>query len=442
MTDFLENIIIDGRVKSGAWNNFENHKIYAEWLGKKLGYTNMDDWYKISKDILINNFGSGLLSKHYNNSPINFLKTIFTNYTWIDWKFKQTQQAFWKSKENQKKYLEWLFIQLGYTQIEDWYNISGNIIKENYGVGLLNYYNSISEILKNIYPEYNWLCWKFKITSTLFWKDKNNHKIYADWLFNKLNYKKMEDWYNISINIIKENYGGGLLNYYNRSPTQFIVKLYPEYNFLEWKFIQTKKYYWDNIENQKKYIVWLFKELKFTKMEDWYTISRCDFIKNYGDGLLQQQYNSCPIQLLINVYPEYKWEISKFKKRYSKGQIEWLNYLSVSTPDLIHILNNNNGEYKIPNSRYSADGYSNSKNTIYEYHGDYYHGNLKIYNSNDINSVCKKTFGKLYENTLKKQQFCIDNGYKYCFIWESDWNKAKFGLIKFQKIIKNKLSLV
>ena len=38
--------------------------------------------------------------------------------------------------------------------------------------------------------------------------------------------------------------------------------------------------------------------------------------------------------MLINVYPEYKWEIYKFKKRYSKGQIEWLNYLSVSTPDL------------------------------------------------------------------------------------------------------------
>ena len=166
------------------------------------------------------------------------------------------------------------------------------------------------------------------------------------------------------------------------------------------------------------------------------------FYENHGSGLLVGYYNSSPVLFLKTIYPNYKWDMSKFKKQYSKGQIEWLNYLVISTPDLVHILNNNNGEYKIPNSRYSADGYSQLKNTIFEYHGDYFHGNPKFYNPTEINKRCKVTYGELYENTLKKQQFCIDNGYKYCFIWESDWNKAKFGLIKFQKIIKNKLSLV
>ena len=32
--DFIEN----GRVNFGTWNNIENHKEYANWLFKKLGY--------------------------------------------------------------------------------------------------------------------------------------------------------------------------------------------------------------------------------------------------------------------------------------------------------------------------------------------------------------------------------------------------------------------
>ena len=45
----------------------------------------------------------------------------------------------------------------------------------------------------------------------------------------------------------------------------------------------------------------------------------------------------------------------------------------------LHVINNDNGEYSIPNSRYHADGYSENKNLILEYHGDYWHGNPKIY---------------------------------------------------------------
>ena len=31
------------------WVDKKNHIIYAKWLGKTLGYKNMDDWYQIKK---------------------------------------------------------------------------------------------------------------------------------------------------------------------------------------------------------------------------------------------------------------------------------------------------------------------------------------------------------------------------------------------------------
>ena len=61
---------------------------------------------------------------------------------------------------------------------------------------------------------------------------------------------------------------------------------------------------------------------------------------------------------------------------------------------------------------------------------------------NKINSVSKKTFGELYENSLKKQEFCKLRGYNYICIWEDEWIKAKNIIrliqIKF-RLSKNKV---
>ena len=90
----------------------------------------------------------------------------------------------------------------------------------------------------------------------------------------------------------------------------------------------------------------------------------------------------------------------------------------------------------VANSNYKADGYSKINNTIYEYHGDFWHGNPKIYNPDDINSITKTTYKELYDKTMQKQSFCEDNHYKYVSIWESEWLRGKNALIKIQRKYK------
>jgi hypothetical protein len=87
---------------------------------------------------------------------------------------------------------------------------------------------------------------------------------------------------------------------------------------------------------------------------------------------------------------------------YSLMQINWLNLLeNIYNINIAHM--ENGGEYKIPNTNFKADGYCKEINTIYEFHGDYWHGNPNRYNLNEINKVTKCTFGELYEKTLKKE---------------------------------------
>lgn len=107
--------------------------------------------------------------------------------------------------------------------------------------------------------------------------------------------------------------------------------------------------------------------------------------------------------------------------RISQGEIEWLNSLGIPD-DKEH----RNVCIRFANSKRKimADGYDSVTNTIYEYYGDYYHGNPKIYfgdKAKQINPHTKSSYEKLYQNTLDKETIIIENGYRLITIWESDW---------------------
>lgn len=84
---------------------------------------------------------------------------------------------------------------------------------------------------------------------------------------------------------------------------------------------------------------------------------------------------------------------------------------------------------KYQNKRYKPDGYDEKTNTIYEFLGDFWHGNPKFYNKKDINIKNNEMFGKLYDETFERFDIIKSLGYKIVYIWESDF-------IKNEKILK------
>ncbi len=51
-----------------------------------------------------------------------------------------------------------------------------------------------------------------------------------------------------------------------------------------------------------------------------------------------------------------------------------------------------------------VDGFDSSTNTVYEYHGSYWHGNPEVFDPNDINEMAGKTFGELYQSTISRDR--------------------------------------
>lgn len=109
---------------------------------------------------------------------------------------------------------------------------------------------------------------------------------------------------------------------------------------------------------------------------------------------------------------------------FSQQALLWLKYESDRTNvDIQHA--NHLGEFMIPDTRFRVDGYCMKTNTVYEFWGDYWHGNPDVYDANDVNKKKRRTFGELYAETMKKRQTILDAGYTLVEMWEADWNKIK-----------------
>lgn len=102
--------------------------------------------------------------------------------------------------------------------------------------------------------------------------------------------------------------------------------------------------------------------------------------------------------------------------RVSKVEVEFLNHCK--------ILHSNRQKY-LSNPKVHVDGIEPKENIIYEFLGDYYHGNPSIFNHSEYNKICHKTFGQLHEETFKRFKKLKSFGYTIKYIWETDWNKFK-----------------
>lgn len=86
----------------------------------------------------------------------------------------------------------------------------------------------------------------------------------------------------------------------------------------------------------------------------------------------------------------------------SNSEIEWLDSLNIPIKfRQKHIIVNN--------KLFKVDAYDPNTNTIYEYYGNFWHGNPLIYNSNDVNRVNEKT--------MERERCLINAGFKLITIW-------------------------
>ena len=105
--------------------------------------------------------------------------------------------------------------------------------------------------------------------------------------------------------------------------------------------------------------------------------------------------------------------------------IEWLECI-MNYDDIFIQHKLNIGEYVIPNTKYRVDGYCKATNTVYEFHGDCFHGNPNIYLPDVACSpFSTHTASELFQKTIDREQIIKNLGYRLVIMWGTDYNKLR-----------------
>jgi hypothetical protein len=208
------------------WHDVRNHRLFMEWLEKRLGIREPSDWYRVTNQDF-REHGGGAFLLHYDSTVSAAIMSYLPDYDWKEWMFEKTPKGFWEQRKNRRRYLEWLGEKLGYQSWDDWHAVTTSDFTDNYGNQFLKRCGgSPVAALRDGFPRRTWHEWKFARVPAGFWEDLDNCKRYVRWLAKRLKIRRLQDWQRVRRRDVLENYGGGLLAMY-RSHWELLAKCVP-----------------------------------------------------------------------------------------------------------------------------------------------------------------------------------------------------------------------
>jgi hypothetical protein len=106
-------------------------------------------------------------------------------------------------------------------------------------------------------------------------------------------------------------------------------------------------------------------------------------------------------------------------QNYSFKSFSWLKFIAEKNKIFIRHARNG-GEYKLGN--HSLDGYCQETNTVYEFHGCFYHGCPKCFQGNFWNSMKQSTMKYIYSKHLNRIKYIKACNVNLIEKWECEWD--------------------
>jgi hypothetical protein len=208
----IDPVWMPGKVPSRFWEDRKHRRDYILWLGKRLHFRRMYDFYRLTARTVLRNRGRTPLT-YWRSATFRALKDVFPEYDWLEWLFPHVPKGFWEPRTNRRRYLAWLGEHLGYKCADDWYALTENEFLQNRGKGILLFYRSSPvRLVIDLLPGRNWYEWKFNNVPGGFWDVAENRHRYLRWLGKELGYRKPTDWYRITSLDVRTRHGAALLD--------------------------------------------------------------------------------------------------------------------------------------------------------------------------------------------------------------------------------------
>merc|ERR1712166_1335708 len=221
-------------------------------VAERFDISQPTDWYRLNRAAVVKESPHDKeVQQVFKEHIWSVLESRSPENEWFPWLFKRgVPMGYWEDSANHGRYAAWLAAELQLVEPEDWYQLTQKMVHQNSGEGLLdNHYNGspqqfVEQVVKvHLHPDHEWIPWLFDgDVPHGFWEDSDNHGRYAEWMAAELQLVEPEDWYQLTVKMMTQNSGEGLLNnHYNNSPQQFIeqvvkVHLHPDHEWIPWLF--------------------------------------------------------------------------------------------------------------------------------------------------------------------------------------------------------------
>lgn len=224
--------------------------------------------------------------------------------------------------------MEELFHELKLKVLEDWLKVPRYKITKEHKLKVIlqeKYQGNYGEMLKSIYPNYNWEFGRREMQSAhSYFKLQENRRRFMDELFKNLNLKTMKDWLKVPRHYLQKSGGKSMLLYHYQNDMQSLLSsIYPNYCWEQKNKVineikessnerrrnierEKRKWKFSKLEDQRSYMEMRYYELKLRSLGEWRLISRNTFIHHDNDGKkLLKRYANDMKRLLTTIYPNY-----------------------------------------------------------------------------------------------------------------------------------------
>jgi hypothetical protein len=122
--------------------------MFLDWYAKENTFSGPEDWYNVEEADLRNQGGTTLLHKCYRDSIQNMVEDIYSDHSWVPWRFKHHRA--WKDMRNRRDFLDSISKVIGIHKLEDWYHVDKSEVFKLGGYYLVNHYykDSLKNALK------------------------------------------------------------------------------------------------------------------------------------------------------------------------------------------------------------------------------------------------------------------------------------------------------
>ena len=168
--------------------------------------------------------------------------------------------------------------------------------------------------------------------------------------------------------------GTGILQKYNHNLAKMMESIYPEHDWIPWKFHQVSKGYYDSKMHRQKYVEWLTKQLDIRSLNDWYRVSKWQIQRIAPLSLLRK---NGLWMILSEAYPDHRWSFSDFERPKKAAQRMLALLVRKLLPDLEVLEDHSHVELEFRSgNKMQFDVFLPKPNMVLEYQGEQHYQDI------------------------------------------------------------------